>query len=266
MEFARQHKERIIEAYLTENKSTYEIAKELGTYPNKIRNALAFLGVPRRSYSDAQKSALQTGQAKHPTKGKHFTEEQRKVLSEARAKAWQNISDEERQRLSNISKAKWEAMSDEEKYELRRMAAEAVREASKTGSKTEKYVQKGLNDAGYQVVFHSHDLIPNNQLEVDLFLPELRTAIEIDGPAHFLPIWGEEKLQKHILADAIKSGLLIKNGYVLIRVKQIDKTLSLKRKEDVLNAILEQVRKIEESFPEETNRLIEIEVKDGTVR
>ena len=56
----------------------------------------------------------------------------------------------------------------------------------------------------------------NENLEIDLFIPALKTAIEIDGPAHFLPIWGQQSLERHIRADAQKAGLLINRGFVVL--------------------------------------------------
>jgi very-short-patch-repair endonuclease len=261
MQFANEHKAYIIKAYTKEGKSTYEIAEELGTYSNRIIRALKFLGVERRDYAAAQKTALKEGRAVHPTEGKAVSEETRMKLSRGQSKVWEEMSDRERERRSNISKAQWEAMPDSEKAQMRDLAAAAVRIASKEGSKTEKYVRKGLSDAGYDVQFHVKDLIQNRNMEIDLFVPGLKVAIEIDGPTHFLPIWGEEKLAKNQLADAQKSGLLIANGYVLIRVKQRAKSLSMKKQEDILAAIIEKLKSVEKKFPPKNGRLIEIEVE-----
>ena len=259
MKFAEQNKGFIIKAY-KEGKSSYEIAEALGTYSNKILRSLDYLKVPRRDYTAAQKSALKTGRSSHPTAGKSPTQEHRKKISEGMAKVWAEMPSDERDRRTEMSREQWDAMSDSDKASMRQLAAEAVRVASKEGSKTEKYVRKGLTKAGWDVQFHVKTLLPNTELEVDLFVPGLKTAIEIDGPAHFLPIWGEDKLQKHQTADARKSGLLVGAGYVLIRVKQIKKTLSMKNQDDVLNAILAELDKISNKFPSKTDRIIEIEV------
>jgi very-short-patch-repair endonuclease len=89
---------------------------------------------------------------------------------------------------------------------------------------------------------------------------DLKTAIEIDGPSHFLPIWGEQKLQKHQKADNRKAGLLMSAGYVLIRVKQMTKTLSQHKLRLVSERVLEELQKVHQKFPDPANRLIEIEV------
>ena len=45
----------IINLYCEENKSTYEIAKDLNTYPNKILRILKKHGVSVKTKSEAQK-------------------------------------------------------------------------------------------------------------------------------------------------------------------------------------------------------------------
>ena len=150
-------------------------------------------------------------------------------------------------------------MSDEDKFNLRKMAAAAVRRASKEGSKIEKFLYEGLTANGYDAIFHKKGLIPNEKMEVDIFIPSLKTAIEIDGPAHFLPIWGEINLQKHIRADAIKAGSFINRGFVILRVKNLIRNLSSKNMRDVLDLVIEALVNIENNFPSPDKRLVEIE-------
>ena len=69
-QFLQKNKEFIIDQYMNKNKSTYEIAQELKTYPNKIRRALKTLGVDLRDRSTAQTVAIASGRHEHPTKGK----------------------------------------------------------------------------------------------------------------------------------------------------------------------------------------------------
>ena len=116
-----------------------------------------------------------------------------------------------------------------------------------------------MTKLGYEVIFHKRGLIANDKLEVDLFLPAMNIAIEIDGPAHFLPIWGEESLQRHIRSDAQKAGLLINRGFAVLRVKNIIRNLSQKNMRETLEAIVEQLVKIDKKFPPISKRLIEIE-------
>lgn len=257
--FINKYKEYIIDQYVNEKKSTYEIAQELKTYPNKIRRALNTLGVDLRDKSSAQTVAIESGRHEHPTRGKKRTEAEKVAISNGMASYWENMEEEEKKRRSDISKKQWAEMSEEDKANLRKLAAEAVRKASKEGSKIEKFIYEGLTKIGYDVIFHKRGLVANQNLEVDLFIPALNTAIEIDGPAHFLPIWGEESLNRHIRADAQKAGLLMNRGFAILRVKNIIRNLSQKNMRETLAAIIVELKKIEKKFPPATKRLIEIE-------
>jgi very-short-patch-repair endonuclease len=259
MRFAEENRDVILSTYRA-NKSANYIAKLLDTYPNKILRALDYLGQDRRGYSEAQSIAIKSGASKHPTKGKKISDLTKEKIGKSVANAWDNISDEERLRRSEVSKKQWDAMSDSDKANLRSLAAEAVRNASVEGSKTEKFVRTGLTQAGWDVQFHIKDFAPNSRLEVDLLIPGLKVAIEIDGPSHFLPIWGEERLQKRQSEDKKKEGVLLYYGYVLIRVKQMEKTTSVTKQREVLTVILSRLEEIKEEFPPIGKRLIEIEV------
>jgi very-short-patch-repair endonuclease len=263
MEFARINKDKIIRLYVDEGKSSYEVAEKLNTYSTKVLRALDFLGIERRSYSKAQSNSIEKGRTLHPTKGKKLKEEHKKKIGTQRAKAWAGLSPEERERISLVGKDLWNKKPESEKQEMRRMAMEAVREASKIGSRTERHLDNALTTAGYNVMFHKNDLVARSKLEVDLFLPEIKTAIEIDGPGHFLPIWGQEKLQKQQSSDIIKQGILIDHGYVVLRIKQIDKSISMTKMNALLEIVLSELDKIKKKFPSKKKRLIEIEVQNG---
>ena len=124
----------------------------------------------------------------------------------------------------------------------------------------EKFLSEALNERGYSVEFHKKDLIPTQNLEIDLYIPSLTTIIEIDGPSHFFPIWGEEKLQKQIIADNQKSGIILSKGYIIIRVKNLLDFVSLCKKEELINNVVAQLQSIERKFPPKSKRFIEIEL------
>ena len=256
----------IVDMYVNQGCSTYVIAKKYNTYPNKIRRLLIKNGVELDDKSTAQKKALEAGRSKHPTKGTKRPERVRVKISESVHEHWQNLTEEEYQDRVEKARIQWEAMSEADRKALRDAAALAVREASKNGSKMEKFLLDKLTLQGYNILFHKKGLIPSNDLEIDLFVPELKVAIEIDGPAHFLPIWGDTEaekqqiLQKHIKSDAHKSGLLLSQGFVVIRVKHLTKSLSEKNKRDVLEKVQEELDKIKKQFPSKTKRYIELEV------
>lgn len=80
----------------------------------------------------------------------------------------------------------------------------------KTGirrSKAESYLEQLLITAGHTVKCNRRDLIPSG-LEVDLYLPELNIAIELNGPVHYQPIYGQEKFNSIVSNDAKKAAEL----------------------------------------------------------
>ena len=104
-------------------------------------------------------------------------------------------------------------------------------------------------------------IIPSENLEIDLYIPELKTIIEVDGPSHFLPIWGEDKLQKQINADLRKSGTLLSKGYVVIRIKSLGQE-SLAKRDEMSRQVIGHLNKIKDKFPKlpvRSKRFIEVE-------
>jgi very-short-patch-repair endonuclease len=260
MSFALNNKAFIIKEYYDNKRSADEISKDLGTYPNKVRRALKSYGGQIRSKSEAQKLALESGRHPHPTKGKTHSEETKVKISDKVYDYWKGMDDDERDRRSQLSKDQWESMSVAERSFLQDSAAKAVRKSAKEGSKMEKFLSEYLTKEGFPVIFHKKGFSTNAQIEVDLLLPESMIAIEIDGPAHFFPIWGQESLNRHIKADAEKSALLLQEGLCIIRVKQLTKELSKKNMRDAAGTILKLVQSIVAKFPAKTNRYIEIDI------
>ena len=250
----------IIELYEEEGMSTYEIAERANTYPNKIRRILKKHGISLKSRSDAQKNALHSGRAKHPTDGKIRTKEERIKISTSVHDYWSSMSKKERKKRSEDARDRWYSMPEEERRRISKMAIEAIQRAGKEGSKLEKYIMEELTLAGHYVDFHRKNLIPNENLEIDLYIPDLKAIIEVDGPSHFLPIWGAEKLQKQIKADSHKTGLILSKGFVIIRVKSITDFVSLSSKESLVQTVKAILENIKEEFPPKSKRFIEIEL------
>ncbi len=248
---------QIIDMYNEDNLSTYEIAKKLDTYPNKIRRTLKKHGVDLKDRSAAQKAALESGRSKHPTEGKERTLEERVKISRSLEKFWEEMAEGERTRRSDQAKALWASIPAEDKEMMRRKGIAAVRIAAKEGSKLEKFFHQRISEAGYGA--EPHKMInPTENLEIDLYISSLKTIIEVDGPSHFLPIWGEDRLEKQINADMRKTGTLLNMGFVVIRVKTRGKE-SVAKREELVNNVLDILKRIEKKTPSRTNRLIEVE-------
>ena len=88
------NEQEIIELY-EEGQSTYAIAESYGTYPNKIRRILTKNGINLKTRSQAQKNALNSGRAAHPTDGKERTKSERLKISSSVHKYWDSMSEEE---------------------------------------------------------------------------------------------------------------------------------------------------------------------------
>lgn len=254
------NEQKIINLYTQEQKSTYEIAEIMQTYPNKIRRTLLKHGIELKTKSEAQKNAIQTGKAKIPTQGKKRSKEDKLKISASLKKSWDNLSDDEYKYRVKIAQDRWNNMSELEKKNMSAAAIKAIQIAGKEGSKLEKFLRQELTRAGFIVEFHKTNLIANQNLEIDMYIPRLRTIIEIDGPSHFLPIWGEEKLQKQIRADEHKTGLILSKGLAIIRVKNLSDTVSLADQEKLKNNIIELLNRIEHKFPDQQDRFIELQI------
>lgn len=251
---------QVVTMYTEQDKSTYEIAEKFNTYPNKIRRILIKQGVVLKTKSEAQKNAIENGTAKHPTDGKERTQEEKLKISSGLKNYWDNMSQEMYDARVQQSKTRWENMSDIDKDKMMTAAIKSIQIAGKEGSKLEKFIYEEITKGGYTVQYHKKQLIQNQDMELDMYIPALKTIIEVDGPSHFLPIWGEEKLQKQIKADTQKTGLILSKGMVIIRIKNLSDSVCLADREKLRLDILKRLSIIEKSFPAKSERYIEIEI------
>lgn len=226
--------------YIVENKSFQEIAKMYDTYPNRIRRDAKKLGIKSRSKSDAQKLALESGRIKHPTKDTKRSESVKDKIGNSVMKSWESLTDEEMQDRREKAKNNWDKLSDTEKQKLREEANVAIRTSSLEGSKLEKFLHKKLIENGYRVEAHKEHLLVATKLHIDLFLPEANIAIEVDGPSHFEPVWGDDRLSKTQEYDNKKTGILIGKKISLIRIKQT-RDYSKSRAGLLLNKLLKAI-------------------------
>lgn len=210
----------ITKMYTQQNISFRDIAIKYNTYANKVLRDAKRLGIKIKNKSEAQKNALKTGKHKHPTKGRQRTEKEKNNIGLAVMKNWEQLDENELQQKKLKYKDLWNQKSEDEKANMLHKANLAVRQSSKIGSKLEHFILNFLVENGYKTEFHKEQLLANTKLQIDIFLPTMNLAIEVDGPSHFEPVWGEDALAKNITYDKKKAGLLIGKGYKLIRIKQ----------------------------------------------
>ena len=225
--------------------SIYQIAEKYDTYPNKVRRHAQKLGANIRNKSQAQKVALKTGRQTHPTKGKTRDESVKIKISESIADVWESMPTKEKKRRSKLASDQWKNMTDKQKQHLQDSAYLGIRNASKNGSKLEIEILEWLVDQGYKTTFHKQHIIGNEKMHLDILLHDFMVAIEVDGPSHFQPIWGQEKLKKSQEADDRKDGVLLGAGYSIIRIMQ-KKEVTKKLVRDIiykLEDVLSQIEK-----------------------
>jgi very-short-patch-repair endonuclease len=241
--------------YINDKKSFQQIADQLNTYANKVRRDAKKFNISVRDKSEAQKNALLTGISAHPTQGKKRSESTKNKIGESVLNSWKNLSDKELKDRKRKAKKQWENMSQDQKEHMLKLANDAVRQSSKVGSKLEKFLLDKLIAGGYRVEFHKEHSILNTKLQIDLFIPKLNVAIEVDGPSHFLPVWGDDALSRNIKYDNKKTGLLLGKGCVLIRIKQT-RDFSPTRAQKIFESLDSLLKNINNST--DKNRIIEL--------
>jgi hypothetical protein len=251
-------------------KSEYEAGDSLGviaeryqTYPNKVRRMILKAGGSLRDRSEAQTAALKSGRSEHPTEGKERPKEDKIKISEGVAKNWANISDKERKFRKEQARARWEQIPDDVKQRMQTAANEAIRIAAKEGSKLEKSLSASLSAEGYRVTPHAEFMMSAEKMHIDIFLPEVGrrgTAIEIDGPSHHWPVWGEESLAKVQEADQTKNGLLLNVGIHVIRIANLVNTVSDHQQRVLVAKLLQTLTSLENVKKAD---LVELEIENG---
>jgi very-short-patch-repair endonuclease len=254
-----QEKQKIItKYYIDQKKSFQDIATEYDTYANRIRRDAKKYNINIRDKSQAQKNALKTGKHKHPTKGSVRSEETKNKIGNSVLKSWDSLTPDQIKKRKAKNLAAWNKLTDEQKQKMQQAANNAIRETSKVGSKLEKFLLQKFIENKVNVQFHKEQFLVNTKLQIDLFLPSINTAIEVDGPSHFSPVWGEDAFAKAQQYDKKKQGLILGKGLALIRIKQT-KDFSKARSEIIFQKLIQLVDQIKTQFPEPDNRFFEIE-------
>lgn len=243
--------------YETLNNSFACIAKKYNTYPNKIRRDAKKLEIRIKDKSEAQQNALLKGTIQHPTKGKKRTDNEKNKIGLGVMQNWGDLDDKQLASRKKKARENWNNLSDDQKDNMLYLANNAVRKASRYGSKLEKFLLEFLIKDGYKTQFHKEQSLSNTKLQIDLFLPELNIAIEVDGPSHHEPVWGEDSLNRIIKYDQKKTGLILGKGLVLIRIKQT-KDFAPARARVIYLELKSIIDKIKNKFPDINHRYFNI--------
>lgn len=91
------------------------------------------------------------------------------------------------------------------------------KEVGERVSKFEKWMQVRVTEEfpGLEVHFNKKDTIES---ELDIYIPSLKLAFEAQGPTHYLPIYGDERLAAEQKNDQEKRDICKAKGIELIEV------------------------------------------------
>jgi len=212
----KDKKSFINKEYNKNNRSIREIAQILNTYPNKIRREALRLGLELKPRGQIQSELLQRGVSKNPTEGRERTEKEKDKIAISISNSY---TSESKRKLSKISKERSDNRSQDERESFARKSHEGIRQAAVTGSKLEIFLYDRLIEEGFRCVAHEKHLVDNEKMHIDLLLPEEMIAIEVDGISHQQIVWSQKSYENKTVADLKKNGLLISDGYDVIRIK-----------------------------------------------
>jgi len=242
--------EYLKEEYVGKGRSTASIAKEWTTdikkvFPNTIRRALVRHMIPLRDKSNAQKNFLSKNP--HPLEGRPRTAEEKRKISDGIQKWWDGLdvteAEQLRSEMSERAGEKWLKMTKEQRELAIKKMHIASRERTGMGSKNENKVADLLGAAGYSLMQRTNQFTPRNQFEIDIAIPGRQIAIEWDGVAHFLPIYGKKALSKTQEKDNRKNKVLIRDHWVVIRCRDHSTAHSVAFCKRAINQIIKLIEK-----------------------
>ena len=233
--------QKVRELYIDQKKSLRAVSKELGVPLATLSRFMKKAGIPMRTKAQAQKNYLKDND--HQMKGRKHTDETKKKISSSLGEFWDGLTDEEREevkrKIGSAWKRKWEAMTEQERKLMMEDLSLKAKEAQGQGSRLERFIAEELRKRGYTIEERSVNYTAGKDFEVDLALPVEKIAIEVDGPTHFLPIYGEEHLEKQQERDARKDEQVNAVGMSMLRVRDDNGPLSQLRIDKIEQAIRE---------------------------
>lgn len=108
-------------------------------------------------------------------------------------------------------------------------------------SKLELFLQEHLS--GYYFEYNNRKICDG--LELDIFIPKLKLAFEINGIFHYEAIYGEDKLQNTIRKDNLKVNLCKELSINLIVIKDESNKFTEKYGYEILSRIYRDIHKLD---------------------
>lgn len=238
---AEINEEEVRDLYLEQGKSMRNVAKAMGVPLATLSRFMKKVGIETRNKAQAQKNFLRDHD--HQMKGRKHTDETKKKISSSLGEFWDSLNDEEREefkrKIGSAWKRKWASMSELDRRTMMEGLSSRAKETQGQGSRLERFIAEELRKRGYIVEERSTHYTAGKDFEVDLALPNEMVALEVDGPTHFLPIYGEEHLEQQQHRDARKDDMINAVGYSVLRVRDNNGPLSQLRIDKIEQAIKE---------------------------
>ena len=229
--------------YQDEGKSLREVAKTLGVSAPTLSRYMKKYGIVARDKAQAQKNYLNNNE--HQMKGRSHSDETKQKISNSIGEFWESLSHEEeealRAKIGSAWKKKWASMSQQARSAMIEGLSNKAKESQGDGSRFERFVAHELRKAGYLVEERTTNYTAGKSFEIDIALPKEKIAIEIDGPSHFLPIYGEKQLFAQQERDERKNKMVNSSGYSVLRIRDNNGAMSKLRINKIIEAIKEVV-------------------------
>ena len=229
-----------------EKLSTYKIADKVGCNQSHIVRLIAKFNkanpdnpIKKRNKSEAQLNYIkQTGT--HQRQGTTHAEETKDLISDRMRDFYDSDEGEEaKARISEFRQQEWAEKTDDERAAILTDLQQANRAKMQSGegSNFENFLAEQLSAAGYMVEQRTKNWTPGQNFHVDIALPNDKIIIEVDGPTHWSPIYGDEELQKVVIKDSRKDKALIANGWNILRVQDSSGSTTRARFKRVLDVL-----------------------------
>ena len=194
--------------------SISQLASLTGTYINKIRRDAIRLGIKIDTQSEAQKKSLKTGFRKHPTEGTTRPNDVKEKIGKTQRETWKELDSNSKKKIIETRKKRYKKQKNKPHMSPNKVVA--LQDAAKHGSKIELHLLDYLSQY-WDCTHHYSGKLGQEDYHIDIVIPKLKIAIEVDGPAHFKPIWNEEKLSATQTKDERKNVVIRKAGFTLVR-------------------------------------------------
>lgn len=227
--------------YQDDGLSMRDVAKKIGVPLATLSRFMKKAGIQSRDKAQAQKNYLT--EHDHQMKGRTHSSETKQKISRGLGEFWESLTEEQteelKRKIGSAWKRKWAAMSEAERRLTMEELGHKAKETQGKGSRLERFIAEELRKRGYTVEERSTNYTTGKSFEVDVALPKERVAIEVDGPTHFKPVFGEEHLREQQERDKRKDEMILSSGYSVLRIRDDNGPLSQLRIDKIEQAIKE---------------------------